>query len=157
MKYLGMLDSYQGLILPGIFDAFGTFLLRQFLFSIPKSLEDAAFIDGASHFKVYWRIVLPLSKPALATLFIFAFMKSWNDYLWPLIVITRQELMPLPLGLSVLMGRFFTDWNLILAGVFMTILPVIAVYIIMQRYIIEGISLTGLKELTSGYFLKEVI
>ncbi|RSK29419.1 carbohydrate ABC transporter permease [Bacillus sp. HMF5848] len=146
MKYLGWLDSYQGLILPGMFNAFGTFLLRQFFLGIPKELEEAAFIDGASHFRIFIQIILPLAKPALATLAIFSFMQSWNNYLWPLIVIDNPDMMTLPLGLSLLQGRWETDWNLMMAGVVISVIPVLAVYLFAQRYFIQGITLSGLKE-----------
>jgi multiple sugar transport system permease protein len=146
MKYLGWLDSYQGLILPGIFSAFGTFLLRQFFLGIPKELEEAAFMDGASHFRVFGQIILPLAKPALATLAIFSFMQSWNNFLWPLIVVSNPDMMTLPLGLSLLQGRWETDWNLLMAGVVISVIPVLAVYLFAQRYFIQGITLSGMKE-----------
>jgi multiple sugar transport system permease protein len=145
MKYLGWLDTYQGLILPGLFNAFGTFLLRQFFLGIPKSLEEAAFIDGASHIRVFFQIILPLSKPALATLAIFSFMQSWNNFLWPLIIVSNQELMTLPLGLSILQGRWATDWNLLMAGVVISVIPILAVYLFAQKYFIKGITLSGIK------------
>jgi len=146
MKYLGWLESYRGLIVPGIFNAFGTFLLRQFFLTIPKSLEEAAFIDGASHFRVYRQIIMPLAKPALATLSVFAFMQSWNSYLWPLIIVSEKAKMTLPLGLSLLQGRWTTDWNLMMAGVVISVIPVLAVYLFAQKYLIQGITLSGLKE-----------
>ncbi|MCM3731146.1 carbohydrate ABC transporter permease [Fictibacillus nanhaiensis] len=145
MKYLGWLDTYQGLILPGLFNAFGTFLLRQFFLGIPKSLEEAAFIDGASHFRVFFQIILPLSKPALATLAIFSFMQSWNNFLWPLIIVSNQDLMTVPLGLSILQGRWATDWNLLMAGVVISVIPILAVYLFAQKYFIKGITLSGIK------------
>jgi multiple sugar transport system permease protein len=146
MKYLGWLNTYQGLIVPGLFSAFGTFLLRQFFLTIPKSLEEAAFMDGASHFRVYWQVILPLAKPALATLAVFAFMQSWNNFLWPLIVISDKGMMTLPLGLSMLQGRWETDWNLMMAGVVISVIPILAVYLFAQKYFIQGITLSGLKE-----------
>jgi len=146
MRHLNWLDTYQGLIMPGVFSAFGTFLLRQFFLTIPPSLEEAAFIDGAGYFRVYWKIILPLAKPALATLGVFSFMQSWNNFLWPLIIISERELMTLPLGLSILQGRWETDWNLMMAGVVISVIPILAVYIFAQRYFIQGITLSGLKE-----------
>nr|WP_227522129.1 carbohydrate ABC transporter permease [Bacillus solitudinis] len=146
MKYLGWLDTYQGLIIPGIFNAFGTFLLRQFFLGIPKELEEAAFIDGASHFRIFWQIILPLAKPALATLAIFSFMQSWNNFLWPLIVVSDPDMMTLPLGLSLLQGRWETDWNLMMAGVVISVIPVLVVYLFAQRHFIQGITLSGMKE-----------
>ncbi|NHM33622.1 carbohydrate ABC transporter permease [Neobacillus terrae] len=146
MKYLGWLDTYQGLILPGMFNAFGTFLLRQFFLGIPKELEEAAFMDGASHFRVFAQIIVPLAKPALATLAVFSFMQSWNNYLWPLIVVSNPKMMTLPLGLSLLQGRWETNWNLMMAGVVISVIPVLAVYLFAQRYFIQGITLSGMKE-----------
>ncbi len=146
MKYLGWINTYEGLILPGMFNAFGTFLLRQFFISIPRELEEAAFIDGASHFRVYWQIILPLAKPALATLTVFAFMQSWNNFLWPLIIVSDSDMMTLPLGLSMLQGRWETDWNLMMAGVVISVLPVLAVYLFAQKYFIQGLTMGGLKE-----------
>lgn len=146
MKYMGWLDTFQGLILPGMFNAFGTFLLRQFFLGIPKELEEAAFMDGASHFRIFGQIILPLSMPALATLTIFSFMQSWNNFLWPLIVVNSPDMMTLPLGLSLLQGRWETDWNLMMAGVVISVIPVLAVYLFAQRYFIQGITLSGMKE-----------
>ena len=143
---IGWLDTYQGLIVPGIFTAFGTFLLRQHFLTIPKSLEEAAFIDGASHFRVFWQIILPLSKSALATLGIFSFMQSWNNFLWPLIIINDKNMMTLPLGLSNLQGRWATDWNLLMAGVVISVIPILIVYLSAQKYFVKGITLSGLKE-----------
>jgi multiple sugar transport system permease protein len=146
MSYFGWLDSYQGLVMPGVFSAFGTFLLRQFLLTIPKSIEEAAFIDGASHWRVYWQIMLPMSKPALATLTVFAFMQSWNNYLWPLIMVSQEKMMTLPLGLATLQGRWETNWNLMMAGVVISVIPILAVYLFAQKYFIKGMTLSGLKE-----------
>jgi multiple sugar transport system permease protein len=146
MSYFGWLDSYQGLVMPGVFSAFGTFLLRQFLLTIPKSIEEAAFIEGASHWRVYWQIMLPMSKPALATLTVFAFMQSWNNYLWPLIMVSQEKMMTLPLGLATLQGRWETNWNLMMAGVVISVIPILAVYLFAQKYFIKGMTLSGLKE-----------
>ncbi|WLD95451.1 carbohydrate ABC transporter permease [Alkalihalobacillus sp. AL-G] len=146
MKYLGWINTYEGLILPGMFNAFGTFLLRQFFLTIPRELEEAAFMDGASHFRVYWQVILPLAKPALATLTVFAFMQSWNNFLWPLIIVSDSDMMTLPLGLSMLQGRWETDWNLMMAGVVISVLPVLSVYLFAQKYFIQGLTMGGLKE-----------
>lgn len=145
MRSLGWPNTYQALILPGMFSAFGTFLLRQFFMTIPKSLEEAAFMDGASHFKVFFRIILPLSGPALATLAVFSFMASWNNFLWPLIITSDTAHMTLPLGLASLEGRWTTDWNLLMAGTVISVLPMLAVYMFAQKYFIKGITLTGIK------------
>lgn len=145
MKYLGWINSYQALILPGMFSAFGIFLLRQFFLSIPAALSEAAFVDGASHWTVYWRIVLPLSRPALATLSVFAFMQNWNSFLWPLVVTTRPELMTLPLGLATLQGRYYTDWSLVMAGAVLNVLPMILAYLVAQKQFVQGVTLSGIK------------
>src|SRR5215472_64461 len=116
MRVLGLTNTYAGLILPGITSAFGVFLLRQFFLTLPRELEEAAFLDGASHFTVFRRILLPLTGPGLATLAVFAFMGAWNGFLWPLVVVKDQRLMTLPLGLATLQGQFTTEWNLVMAG-----------------------------------------
>jgi len=145
MRYLGLIDSYPGLILPSIASAFGTFLLRQAFLSLPRELEEAAFMDGAGHFTVFRRIVLPLARPALATFAIFAFMASWNSFLWPLIIVNSPDLMTLPVGLSNLQGRYATSWNLLMAGSTVAVLPILIVYAVGQKYVIRGVTLTGLK------------
>lgn len=145
MVKLNWLNSYQALIVPLIFSAFSVFLLRQFFLTIPKSLEEAAFIDGASHFTIFNKIMLPLAKPALATVTIFAFMESWNNYLWPLIVINDTDYMTLPLALANLQGRWTTDWNALMAGTVITVVPIIIVYLFAQKHFIEGLTHTGIK------------
>ncbi len=145
MNYLGWTNTYQGLILPGSFSAFGTFLMRQFFAGIPKEIEEAAFLDGAGHIAIFFQIAIHLSKPAIATLSIFAFMASWNSFLWPLIITSDTSMMTLPLGLSFLQGRWTTDWNVLMAGTVIGTLPVLAVYVFTQKYIIKGLSHTGSK------------
>ncbi len=145
MRVLGLVNTYPGLILPTIASAFGTFLLRQAILSLPRDLEEAAFIDGASHWTVFRRIVLPLSRPALAAFGIFAFMASWNSFLWPLVVISSQDLMTLPVGLSNLHGRYETAWNLVMAGATISVIPIMAVYVTAQKHVIRGVALSGLK------------
>lgn len=145
MRMLGQVNSYGGLILPGIASAFGTFLLRQYFLTLPVELEEAARIDGASRWTVFWRIVLPLSGPALATFGVFAFMASWNAFLWPLLVVSDTEMMTLPVGLSNLRGRFVTEWNLVMAGATVSVIPIVIVYLAAQRYVVRGIALSGIK------------
>lgn len=145
MRYLGWINTYQGLILPGVFNAFGTFLLRQFFLTIPRELEEAAVLDGASHWTIFWRIILPLSKPALATLGVFAFMGSWNAFLWPLFILRDTEMMTLPVGLATLHGRWLTEWNLVMAGTVISIVPMLIVYLLAQKYFVRGVALSGLK------------
>ncbi|QYO77637.1 carbohydrate ABC transporter permease [Devosia salina] len=145
MTQLGWTNSYQALILPGSFGAFGTFLMRQFFLKLPREVEEAAFIDGAGYIRIFFRIAIHLARPALATLFIFAFMQSWNNFLWPLIITSDKQMMTLPLGLSSLQGRYTTDWNVLMAGTVISTVPVLAVYVFAQKYIIQGLSHTGLK------------
>lgn len=145
MRYLGLVNSYPGLILPGVASAFGTFLLRQAFLTLPREIEEAAFVDGASHWTVFWRIVLPLSKPALATFGIFAFMASWNSFLWPLVVTNSLDMMTLPVGLSNLQGQYTTAWNLVMAGSTISVIPILIVYIAAQRYVIRGFATSGIK------------
>lgn len=142
---LGLTDSYLGLILPGLFSAFGTFLLRQHIMTIPDTLIEAAVIDGASYYRIFWKIIFPLSKTALAALSIFAFMNAWNSFLWPLIIISDKNLMTLPLGLSKLTGRWSTEWNILMAGNVISFLPMFIVYLFAQKHFIKGIALTGIK------------
>ncbi len=147
-KILGMIDTYQGLIVPGLVTSFGIFLMKQFFESIPIELEEAAFMDGASRFQIYWNVVLPLTRPALIALTIFSFQGSWNDFMGPLIVIsTNQDLYTLPLGLAFLRGGIGQNlqWNAILAGSMLTTLPMALIFLFFQRYFIEGISYAGLK------------
>lgn len=144
VKYLGWIDTYQALIIPQIFSAFGTFLLRQFFLTIPNELEDAARIDGASSFAIYWRIVLPLSGPALATLGVFTFTAQWNNFLWPLIVINDEQMRTLTVGLRALVGEFTVQYPLLMAGSVISILPMLIIFVVAQRFFVRGIALTGL-------------
>ncbi|MFW8051689.1 carbohydrate ABC transporter permease [Vagococcus fluvialis] len=146
LKNLGWIDTYQGLILPNLFGVFGVFLMRQAFLAIPKELEEAAFMDGANHWTVFFKVDLPLVKPTIATLFIFTFMQSWNNYLWPLIVTSSREMATLPLGLSLLQGRWSTNWNLVMAGVVISVIPILAVYLFAQKYFIQGMTMSGMKE-----------
>ncbi|OMI02548.1 sugar ABC transporter permease [Bacillus swezeyi] len=146
MKFYGLVDTHAALILPGIVSAFGTFLLRQFFLAIPKALEDAARIDGCTPFGIYWRIFLPLSKPALATLGVFIFMGVWNDFLGPLVFINSLEKMTLPLGLAAMQGMYSTDWPVLMAGTVLSLLPVIVIFLLAQDFFIRGVTLSGLKE-----------
>ncbi|WP_019537295.1 carbohydrate ABC transporter permease [Paenibacillus ginsengihumi] len=142
---LHLVNTLAGLILPGIFSAYGTFLLRQHMIGIPNALLEAAFIDGASYFQVFRKVVLPLSKPVLATLLIFSFMGSWNNFLWPLIITSDTDLMTLPLGLSRLQGRWATEWNILMAGNVISFIPIFIVYLFAQKHFIKGITMSGIK------------
>ena len=147
VRSLGWINTYAGLIVPTLFSAFGTFLLRQSFLSLPKDFEEAAFVDGANRFTIFWRIILPLSQPALATLAIFSFMGSWNAYLWPLFAARRPEVMTLPVALGVLQSgpRALTEWNIVMAGAVVTVIPILLVYLLAQRWFVGGITAGGLK------------
>ena len=142
---LRWIDSFWGLTVPLAFSPYGTFLLRQFFKSIPRELEDASKIDGCSYWRIYWNVMLPLSKPALATLGIFVFMWRWNNFLWPLLIINSLEMKTLPLGLAYFLGQYTVYWNLLMVGATIALAPVLIVFFFAQRYFIEGITLTGLK------------
>jgi len=145
IKLLRLTDTYTGLILPNVFTAFGVFLLRQFFMTIPKDYEDAARIDGASRFYIYSRIILPLSVPALSTLAVFTFVFQWNNLLWPLVVVSKDSMKTITIGLASFQGMYGTTWNLLMAAAVMGILPSIVAFLIGQRFLIKGITLTGLK------------
>lgn len=145
LRYMGMLNSYAALIIPEIAMPFGVFLLHQAFLQLPRELEEAAFVDGAGHIRVFSQLIVPISKPAIATVAVFSFMGSWNNFLWPLVVINSPDLMTLPLGLSSLSSRFVTDWNLLLAGATISVLPIVAVFLFAQRYILQGVAMSGLK------------
>lgn len=147
MRNLGLVDTHASLILSnvGLMTAFGTFLLRQFFLTLPKELEEAAIIDGCSYFGRFMKIILPLSRPALATLSIFVLLNVWNDYLYPLVFINSPEKRTLTLGLAIFRGDVDIQWNLLMAGVLISILPMVLAFLFAQRYFVEGIALTGLK------------
>ncbi len=143
IRMLGWVDSYQALIIPGIFSAYGTFMMRQFFMTIPVSLEEAAKIDGCSIPRTFYCIVLPLSKPALATLTIFTFMGNWGSFMWPLVVTFSTEMRTLPVGLMVFESGFVTEWNYLMAGALIVMLPVLVVFLINQKHFVEGIKMSG--------------
>jgi multiple sugar transport system permease protein len=145
MQDLGLLNTLPALFLPGMFSAFGTFLLRQFFLALPAELEEAARLDGANPLRIYWSVMLPLARPGLAALGILTLIWSWNDLLWPLVVNTDAEKMTLSVGLASLQGQYATDYPVLMAGSLLATLPVIAVFVIMQRRVVEGIALTGSK------------
>lgn len=144
IKYLGWTNSYQALILPAAFTAFGTFLLRQFFKTIPIELEESALIDGASRLRILWDIILPLSRSALGVLGLFTFIGFWNNFLWPLIVVNTTDMATIPLGLQMFQGQHGTEWSYMMAGATISVIPGIILVILLQRYLVEGISLTGL-------------
>jgi multiple sugar transport system permease protein len=143
--HLGWLDTYQGLIVPRATNAFGIFLLRQFFLTLPPELDDAARIDGAGEFRIYWQIILPLSLPALATLAVFHFMYNWNDFLWPLIITSSPEMRTLPAGLTLFMGNYVIEHSVLMAGATISLLPLAIAFVFLQRYFVRGVAMTGLK------------
>lgn len=146
LKNLGWLDSHLSLIIPdSLFSAFGVFLLRQFFMGIPRDLSESAYVDGANQWTIYWRIMIPLVKPALAALAIIAFLGTWNNFFRPVIFLSTTDKFTVPLMLSTFKGLYVTDWTLMMSGSTIAVIPVLAVYLLLQRYIIEGITMTGIK------------
>ncbi|WP_375387649.1 carbohydrate ABC transporter permease [uncultured Amnibacterium sp.] len=143
--HLGWLNTYQGLIIPRATSAFGIFLLRQSFLTIPAELDEAARIDGAGHLRIYARVILPLSKPALATVGLLNFMALWNDLLWPLIVTSDAEMRTLPAGLTLFGGAHVTDHAVLLAGATISLLPLAVAFFLAQRFFVEGVATTGMK------------
>jgi multiple sugar transport system permease protein len=142
---LGLLDSYAGLIVPAVFNAFGIFLLRQFYLSIPKELEDAAIVDGCGYWQVYWRILLPLSRPVFAALAVLFFLANWNAFLWPLIATSSTDLSVVQLGIAGFQQQHANDWNYTLAASTVAALPTLALFALFQRRIVESIKTSGFK------------
>lgn len=147
MRWMGWVDTLWPLIVPAIFTPWGTFMMRQFMSTLPRELEDAARIDGASFFRIYRTIILPLTKPALATLGIFTFLGSWNNFLWPLIIISSLNLKTIPLGMTAFQARMpmKTPWELVMAAATFAILPVLIAFIFGQKYYVQGIVTSGIK------------
>ena len=145
VQYFGWLDTLLAVIVPGAAGAFGVFFLRQFFLSLPLELEEAALIDGANRLQIFLRIILPLSKAPLATLTVLSFLTNWNDFLWPVYVLLSPESLTLPPGLAILQGAYNTNYTVIMAGGVLASIPVLIIYTFAQRYIIEGVSRSGLK------------
>lgn len=141
----GWIDTYQGLIVPRLASAFGIFLMRQFFIALPKDLEDAARIDGASEIRIFLRIMWPLAKPAVLTLGMFSLLRNWNDLLWPLMVITDQQMLTLPPGLAMFKGDNLTEFGLLMAGSVVALIPMVIAFLLVQRSFIEGVATTGMK------------
>ena len=146
VKRLGWPNTYEGLIVPFLVDGFGVFLMRQYMLSIPKDLIDSARIDGASELRIFWMIILPLCRPALVALAVFTFREAWDMYIWPLIIITKDALRTLPLGISLFMSSYGTSWDQLMAIAVLGTLPMILLFFFLQRAFIQGIAATGLKE-----------
>jgi len=145
MKSLGLVNTYVGVVLPSMASAFGVFLMRQAMATVPRELDEAAMLDGAGHLRTFARIVMPNIRPAMATFGIFAFMSSWNAFLWPLVILRSDELKTLPLALASLQGQFTTQWDVMMAGSVVSIIPMLALYIFAQKYIIQGVAGSGIK------------
>jgi multiple sugar transport system permease protein len=145
LHWLNWIDTYYALVVPSLFNAFGIFLMRQFFLTIPRELDDAAVIDGASRFGILWRVYVPLSKPALATIGIFTFMGQWNSFIWPLIVTNSEEMRVITTGISMFKDQYNTNWTLMMAASTTATVPLLIVFLFAQRWFIEGITLTGLK------------
>ena len=144
-NWLGLLNSYGGLIIPSLANVLGVFLLRQFMQTLPEELEHAARIDGCSDFGVFWRIILPLSAPALATLSIVVFTSQWNNLVWPLVVLNDKDLYTLPLGLALLRGEFQVNYGITSAAAFLSVVPLLIVFLFLQRYFLEGLTVGAVK------------
>lgn len=142
---MGLLNTYAGVILPGLAGVFGVFFLRQFFESLPKELEEAARIDGANRFQTFYKIALPLARPALATLGIITFLASWNDFLWPLLILQDTNLLTLPPGLGTLQGAYTSEYGLMMAGAVIAAIPTLVIYIMLQRFIVQSVANAGLK------------
>jgi len=141
----GLIDTYWALILPGLSSTWGIFLLRQFFLTVPSELLDAARIDGASEFKIYWKIMLPLSKPALATLAVFSFMTGWKEFLWALIATNSIEMRPVEVGIAMFHSYFQTNWPFQMAAAVVVMIPIVVVFLFAQKSFVKGISLSGMK------------
>ena len=142
---LGWVNTWWGVLVPRAAEAFGLFMVRQFMVSIPDELIEAARLDGAGEFTIFRRVVLPLSWPVIAVLSIFTFMWRWNDFAWPLVVLQEQSAYTVPLGLSLMQGQYFTDWTGLMSMSLLSIIPMMLVFIFFQRYFIQGIASTGMK------------
>nr|WP_217589441.1 carbohydrate ABC transporter permease [Lentibacillus saliphilus] len=146
IRELNLMDTHWALIFPDLSMVFGVFLMRQFMYSIPNELLDAAKIDGASEWKTYWKIVMPLAKPGLAALGIFTFMNVWNSFLWPIIVLNNSDLYTLPVGLKTLQDANLASFKLLMSGAAIAAIPMIIVFLIFQRHFVKGLTLGGVKE-----------
>ncbi len=144
-KNFGWLDSYWGIMFPGMMTAFGTFLMKQFFETVPNDFLEAARIDGLNEFAIFWRIAMPLVTPALSALAIFTFLSNWTAFIWPLIVTTSKELYTLPVGLTSFAVESQVQWELIMTGAALATLPTLTVFLLLQRYIVRGVVLAGLK------------
>ena len=145
MKQLGLVNSYAGVVIPALSTVFGIFLVRQYARSIPDDLLEAARIDGAGELRIFFTIVLPMLKPVLATLAVFTFMAAWNDFMWPLIVLTDQSHYTLPVAMAALSREYYMETEMMMAGAVVTVLPVLLLFLLLQRYYIQGLLLGSVK------------
>lgn len=143
VRYLGWYNTFAALIVPTAFSAFSTFLLRQYFRSIPMELDEAARMDGATSWRIWWRISLPLAAPALSAVMIFSFLGKWNAFLWPLMVTKTMDMRTLPVGLSMFQGQYSTQWHLLMAGAIIALAPALLVYIVGQKWIVRAVNLSG--------------
>ncbi|MBW8731762.1 MAG: carbohydrate ABC transporter permease [Terrabacter sp.] len=142
---LGWLDQIWALVVPGAAGAFGVFFMRQFFLGLPRELEESARLDGAGPFRTWWSIVLPNARPALVTLGVLSYLANWNDFIWPIYVLFSPERLTLPAGLSRLQGAYTIDYPVVMAGAMLAAIPVLALYVFVQRYVIEGVASSGVK------------
>lgn len=145
MRQVGWLDTYQGLVVPLLFSSFGVFLLRQYFLSIPADFQEAATLEGANPFQIYWQIYLPLARPALAAFAFLVIQWSWNEFIWALIMTSRTEMQVLSVGVALFQGQYFTNNALLMAAANMATIPVLLLFLVFQRQLVEGITLSGLK------------
>lgn len=145
MRTFHLVNTYQAILAPSIASAFGVFLIRQAILALPTELDEAALVDGAGHLTIFARVILPNIRPALATFAIFAFMSSWNSFLWPLVIIDTPDHATLPLALATLHGQYTTQWNVVMAGSVLSIVPILLIYASLQKYVVQSIATTGLK------------
>ena len=144
-NYVGLTNTYLGLIGPDFISAFGIFIMRQFIDTIPSDYIDAARIDGISEFNIFLKIILPLSKPALATLGVIKFLWTWNEFLWPLVIVTGEKMKTVTLGFSYFSGVWHTEYTIVCAGSVLSIISVVIVFVFLQKYVVKGMAITGLK------------
>ena len=145
IRALGLLNSYAGLIVPSIFNAFGIFLLRQFYLGVPPEIEEAAIVDGAGYWRIYWSVILPLSRPILSALAILFFLANWNAFLWPLTIVSDQRLWVVQVAIASFQGQYTASWNYIMAASTVVALPTLLLFVVFQRQIMESIKTSGLK------------
>jgi multiple sugar transport system permease protein len=146
VQKLGWLNTFAALIVPRMASAFGVFLMRQYFRTLPRELDEAAMIDGCGRIRILFRVLLPVSRPAVVTLGLFAFLFAWNDFLWPLIVVTNPDLLPIQVGLSTFSGKYGTQWVYLMAGTVTSTVPVLIVFIVAQRFLIEGLTVGAVNE-----------